>query len=213
MEAILCLFLGAIITYWVLKYVKIQKRKETTNTQSVIILEKIKKVWKLITVEGEFAEIYHYENTKERFMSMVSSKKRAILLINAKAYVGYDLSKIKMEAINEKKVIKLTEFPDPEILSLETDLKYYDKKEGLFNKFDSTDLTEVNVKAKEHVMKKIPESGLFDTAKSEALEAVLLIENIVETIGWTIDYQDLLLTKNNKGMIQKMLNEEKDTDN
>jgi len=203
MEALLGLFLGAIITYWVLKYIKIQKRKDMTNAQSVIIMERIRKVWKLITVEGEFAEIYHYENTKERFMSMVSSKKKAILLINAKAYVGYDLSKIKMEAVNEKKVIKLTDFPEPEILSLETDLKYYDKKEGLFNKFDSTDLTEVNSQAKEHVMLKIPDSGLFDTAKSEALEAVLLIENIVETIGWTLDYQDLLLAKNNKGILGK----------
>ncbi len=203
MEALLGLFLGAIITYWVLKYMKIQKRKDMTNSQSVIIMERIRKVWKLITVEGEFAEIYHYENTKERFMSMVSSKKKAILLINAKAYVGYDLSKIKMEAVNEKKVIKLTEFPEPQILSLETDLRYYDKKEGLFNKFDSTDLTEVNSKAKEHVLLKIPESGLFDTAKSEALEAVLLIENIVETIGWTLDYQDLLLAKNNKGVLAK----------
>ncbi|MGI9533290.1 DUF4230 domain-containing protein, partial [Lutimonas sp.] len=125
MEALLGLFLGAIITYWILKYIKIQKRKDVTNSQSVVIMEKIKKVWKLITVEGEFAEIYHYENTKERFMSMVSSKKKAILLINAKAYVGYDLSKIKMEAVNEKKVIKLTDFPEPQILSLETDLQYY----------------------------------------------------------------------------------------
>ncbi len=203
MEALLGLFLGAIMTYWILKYIKIQKRKDMTNSQSVIIMEKIKKVWKLITVEGEFAEIYHYENTKERFMSMVSSKKKAILLINAKAYVGYDLSKIKMEAINEKKVIKLTDFPEPQILSLETDLKYYDKKDGLFNKFDSSDLTEVNSQAKEHVMEKIPESGLFDTAKSEALEAVLLIQNIVETIGWSLDYQDLLLAKNNKGILGK----------
>ena len=203
MEALLGLFLGAIITYWVLRYIKIQKSKDRTNAQSVIIMEKIKKVWKLITVEGEFAEIYHYENTKERFMSMVSSKKKAILLINAKAYVGYDLSKIKMDAIVEKKVIKLTEFPNPQVLSLETDLKYYDKKDGLFNKFDSTDLTEVNVKAKEFVLLKIPESGLFDTAKNEALEAVLLIQNIVETIGWTLDYQDLLLSKNSKGKIQK----------
>ncbi len=198
MEALLGLFLGAIITYWVLKYIKIQKSKDMTNAQSVILMEKMRKVWKLITVEGEFAEIYHYENTKERFLSMVSSKKRAILLINAKAHVGFDLSKIKMEANNDKKVIKLTEFPKAELLSLETDLKYYDKKEGLFNRFDSTDLTEVNSKAKEHVMSKIPESGLFDTAKSEALEAVLLIENIVETIGWSLDYQDLLLAKNKK---------------
>jgi hypothetical protein len=203
MEGLLGLFLGAVITYWVLKYIKIQKRKDITNSQSMVIMEKIRKVWKLITVEGEFAEIYHYENTKERFMSMVSSKKKAILLINAKAHVGYDLSKIKMEANNDKKVIRLTEFPDPQILSLETDLKYYDKKEGLFNKFDSTDLTEVNSKAKEHVLLKIPESGLFDTAKSEALEAVLLIQNIVETIGWTLAYEDLLLAKNNKGIMLK----------
>ncbi len=103
-----------------------------------------------------------------------------------------------MEANNEKKTIKLTEFPKPKVLSLETDLKYYDKKDGLFNKFDSSDLTEVNAKAKEHVMSKIPESGLLDTAKSEALEAVLLIQNIVETIGWSLDYQDLLLAKNKK---------------
>ncbi|WKK65607.1 DUF4230 domain-containing protein [Lutimonas zeaxanthinifaciens] len=208
MEALLGLFLGAIITYWVMRYIKIQKRKDITNAQSVILMEKIRKVWKLITVEGEFAEIYHYENTKERFMSMVSSKKKAILLINAKAHVGFDLSKINMEPNIEKKVIRLTDFPDPQVLSLETDLKYYDKKDGLFNKFDSTDLTEVNSKAKEYVLLKIPESGLFDTAKSEALEAVLLIQNIVETIGWTLDYQDLLLAKNNKGIAiqEKLMN-------
>ncbi len=198
MEALLGLFLGAIATYWVMRYIKLQNRKDLTNAQSVILMEKIRKVWKLITVEGEFAEIYHYENTKERFMNMVSSKKKAILLINARAYVGFDLSKIRMEALNEKRVIRLTDFPEPQVLSLETDLRYYDKKDGLFNKFDSSDLTEVSTKAKEFVMEKIPESGLFDTARSEALEAVLLIQNIVETIGWTLDYQDLLLAKSKK---------------
>lgn len=196
MEAILGIFLGAISTYWVLKYVKTQHRKDRTNAQSVILMEKMRKVWKLITVEGEFAEIYHYENTKERFLSMITSKKKAVILINAKAHIGFDLSKIKMEAINEKKVVKLTDFPEPEVLSLETDLKYYDKKDGFFNKFDSSDLTELNTKAKEHVMLKIPESSLLETAKNEALEAVLMIQNIVETIGWTLDYQDLLIAKN-----------------
>ncbi|MCF6297115.1 MAG: DUF4230 domain-containing protein [Flavobacteriaceae bacterium] len=197
MEALLGLFLGAIITYWILNYIKIQKNKDKTNTQSVILLEKIRSVCKLITVEGEFAEIYHYENTKERFLSLISSKKKAIILINAKAHIGFDLSKLKMKAINEKKVIKLTHFPQPEVLSVDTDYKYYDKKEGFFNKFDSTDLTELNTKAKEHVMSKIPESGLLDTAKNEALEAVLMIQNIVETIGWTLDYQALILPENN----------------
>lgn len=193
MESLLGLLLGAILTYFGLNYLKLQKKNEVTSAQSDILLEKMRKVWKLITIEGDFAEIYHYENTKERFLSMISSKKKAILLINAKAHVGFDLSKIKMEAINEKKVVKLTKFPNPEVLSLETDLKYYDKKEGLFNKFDSSDLTELNAKAKDFVMSKIPDSGLLETAKNEALEAVLMMQSIVETIGWTLDYQDLLL--------------------
>jgi len=198
METLLGLAVGGILTYFVLNYIKVQKGKDRTNAQSVILMEKMRKVWKLISVEGEFAEIYHYENTKERFLNMVSSKKKAIILINAKAHVGFDLSKIRMEAINEKKVVKLTEFPKPEVLSLETDLKYYDKKDGLFNKFDSSDLTELNTKAKDHVMSKIPNSGLLDTAKNEAIEAVLIIQNIVETIGWTLDYQDLLLPQSDK---------------
>ncbi len=135
---------------------------------------------------------------------MVTSKKKAIILINAKAHIGFDLSKIRMEAINEKKVIRLTEFPQPEVLSVETDFKYYDKKEGLFNKFDSSDLTELNTKAKKHILDKIPESGLLDSAKTEAIEAVLMMQNIVETIGWTLDYQDLLLSQSEKSQLEKM---------
>ncbi|MEN8186693.1 MAG: DUF4230 domain-containing protein [Bacteroidota bacterium] len=205
MEALLGLVLGAVITYFVLNYIKVQTGKGRTTEQSAILMEKIRKVWKLITVEGEFAEIYHYENVKEHFLKMVSSKKKAIILINAKAHIGFDLSKIKMEAINEKKTIKLTEFPQPEVLSVDTDFKYYDKKDGLFNKFDSTDLTDLNSKAKEHVMDKIPDSGLLETAKNEALEAVLMMQTMVETIGWTLDYQDLLLSKQDKLKIENSI--------
>lgn len=197
MEALLGLLLGGIITYLVLNYLKIQNNKEKVNVQSTVLMEKIRKVCKLITVEGEFAEIYHYENVKERFLSMVTSKKKAIILINAKAHVGYDLSKVKMEAVNENKTIKLTAFPQPEVLSIDTDYKYYDKKDGLFNKFDTSDLTELNSKAKEHVLDKIPQSGLLQTARNEALQAVLMMQTIVETIGWKLDYQDLLLPDKN----------------
>lgn len=201
MEALFGLLVGAIITYLVMLYIRQQKIKTRTNEQSTILLEKIRRVWKLITVEGDFAEIYHYENVRERFLSMITSKKKAIILINARVHIGYDLSKIKMEADNEKRVIRLSEFPQPEVLSLETDFKYYDKKEGLFNKFDSTDLTELNVKAKDYILDKIPESGLLETARNEALEAVLVMQNIVETIGWSLDYQDLLLSETAKNKL------------
>ena len=166
-----------------------------------IILDRIKRVCKLVSVEGDFAEIYNYENTKEGFLK-ISSKKKALVLINAKAQIGYDLKKVKLSADNNRKVIVLNAFPEPEILSIESDIKFYDIKNGLFNSFDSEDLTELNQQAKSHIRDKIPDSGLLDTAKKEALEAVMIIEKMVETIGWQLDYTSLELSNEEKRILE-----------
>jgi len=197
-EAFLGLILGAILMYWIFTLFTKRKRKELTQHQSTVILDKIKRVCKLVSVEGDFAEIYRYENIKEGFMSILSSKKKALVVINAKAQVGYDLKKIKLAANTAKKQVVLTQFPEPEILSIEPEIQFYDVKNGLFNSFSPKDLTELNQNAKEHIRAKIPESGLLDTAKKEALQAVLLIENIVQTIGWTLDYSALEIENNEK---------------
>ena len=192
-EIIIGLILGVIGMFWLFSLLRKRKSKEITHKQSVILLEKIRSVCKLISVEGDFAEIYHYENVKERFLKLVSSKKKALIIINAKAHIGYDLRKLEMKADNSKKKIILTHFPEPEVLTIEQDVKYYDIKDGLFNKFASQDLTELNKEAKSHILDKIPESGLIESAKKEALEAILIIESIVETIGWKLDYSALEL--------------------
>ena len=207
MDSILELFLGsvlgAILMYWMYSLFRIKRRKELTEHQSTIILEKIKSVCKLISVEGDFAEIYRYENKREHFMSLLSSKKKALIVINAKAQIGYDLKKVLMHADTDKKKIILSNFPQPEVLSIEPELEFYDIKNGFFNTFTPGDLTSLNQEAKRHVMEKIPESGLMDTARREALEAVLLIEKIVETIGWKLDYSALELSEHNKPFIEK----------
>ncbi|GGW35357.1 DUF4230 domain-containing protein [Arenibacter certesii] len=195
LELFLGLILGAIAMYWVFSLFRKKRNKELTEHQSTILLDKIKSVCKLITVEGDFAEIYRYENTREHFLSMVSSKKKALIVINAKVHIGFDLKKLRMHADNEKKKIVLTNFPEPEILSISPDLQFYDIKNGFFNVFTPSDLTSLNVEAKKHIEEKIPASGLMDTANREALEAVLLIENIVQTIGWKLDYSALELNE------------------
>jgi len=201
--AFLGLILGAILTYWLFSLFRKKKNKELTKHQSTVLLEKIKSVCKLISVEGDFAEIYKYENTKERFMSLVSSKKKALIVINAKAQIGYDLKKILMHADNQKKKIILTNFPQPEVLSIEPELEFYDIQNGLFNTFTPNDLTTLTKEAKKHIQEKIPESGLMDTAKREALEAVLLIEKIVETIGWKLDYSALEISVKQRPFLEK----------
>lgn len=197
METFFIIIISILVTLAIVTIVKQFQIKKRTNSQSVILLDKIKKVCKFITVEGDFAEIYHYEDVKERFLKLVTSKKKALVVINAKAHVGFDLSKIKMESDTKTKTVKLYHFPQPEVLSVETDLNYYDKKDGMFNKFEASDLTELHNEAKIHIMNKVPESGLFNVAKQEALEAISLIENIVQTIGWSLDYSALKIEDNN----------------
>ena len=198
LDTFLGLILGAIATYWVYTVFRRKQRKELTTHQSTVLLEKIKSVSKLISVEGDFAEIYKYENTKESFMSLVSSKKKALVVINAKAQIGYDLQKIVMHADNERKKIVLTNFPEPEILSIEPELEFYDIKNGFFNSFKPDDLTALNQEAIKHIREKIPESGLMETAKKEALQTIFLIEKIVETIGWKLDYSAVQIPENEK---------------
>lgn len=200
-EIILGFILGAILMYWGYTLLRKKENKELTEHQSTVLLEKIKSVCKLITVEGDFAEIYRYENTRARFMSLVSSKKKALIVIKAKVHIGYDLRKIVMQAHTDKKEIVLRSFPQPEVLTIEPELEFYDIKNGIFNAFTPNDLTALNKEARSHILDKVPQSGLMETTRKEALETVLLIEKIVETIGWKLDYSALEVSQEEKQQI------------
>ncbi|MBF4984030.1 DUF4230 domain-containing protein [Nonlabens mediterrranea] len=190
------LAVGAVVAFFVFKMLMGKMgKKENTREQSVVLMEKIRSVCKFITVEGDFAEIYHYENVKEKLMSLLLGKKKAIILINAKAHIGFDLTKIVMDSDPSTKTIRLTNFPQPQVLSIETDFNYYDKKEGWANYFTSEDLTEISRNAKQHIIDKIPESGLLDQARKEAMQTIQLMEGLAATIGWKLDYTTLILNE------------------
>lgn len=193
LELFLGLLAGAVLMYWIYSFFTRKRSREITTHQSTVLLEKIRAVCKLISVEGDFAEIYRYENRRDHFMKLFSSKKKALIVINARAHIGYDFKKLQISSDPERKTIFLTHFPEPEILSIEPELEFYDIKNGLFNAFTPEDMTSLNKEAKSHIRDKIPESGLMESARKEALEAVLLIEKIVETIGWKLNYDALAL--------------------
>ena len=197
MDVVLGIALGILFCWGIITYFKTVKNKQRVDSQSTILLDKIKKVCKFITVEGDFAEIYQYQDVKQHLLKLLSSRKKALVVIKAKAHVGFDLSKIVLRADNKNKKIILEQFPQAEVLSIETNLNYYDKTDGLFNKFEASDLTGLQNEAKLHIQNKIPESGLIQIAQKEALETILLIETIVETIGWTLDYSDLKIEDSN----------------
>ncbi|WP_046743828.1 DUF4230 domain-containing protein [Kordia zhangzhouensis] len=203
MDIVLAVLIGGIVSYFIYDFVSKRQSQNRTVRQSHLLLDKIKSVCKLTTVEGDFSEIYHYEDKSAHFLRMISSKKRALIVIKAKASVGYDLKKLRLEADKDQKKVKILNFPQPEILTVETDFTYYDKKDGMFNKFGAADLTKLTQEAKQHIINKVPESGLIESAKKEALDAILVIEKIVQTIGWQLDYSALTLPEEDVTYLQK----------
>lgn len=197
------LAIGAIAAYFIYTRYGVYRGKKRAEGQSVILMEKIRTVCKFITVEGDFAEIYHYENLKDKWVNKLLGTKRALVLIDAKAHIGFDLTKIKMESIPEQKIIRLYGFPSPELLSIETDIKFYNKREGWANPITSADLTEINKEAKQHIIDKVPNSGLFKEASKQAADTIQLIEQLVSTIGWSLHYETLELSEPKKDTLLK----------
>ena len=187
------LIIGTILAYAVFARFQWVGKKKKVSHQAVVLKEKIRQVCKLISVEGDFAEIYHYESVKDKFFDILLGKKKALILIDAKAHVGFNLSKLVIEADEKTKTLKLLQFPQPELLTIETDFKYYDKKEGWLNPFTSADLNEINKEAKQYIIDKIPQSGLINEARKEALNTIQLAESLAAAIGWKMDYTDLEL--------------------
>lgn len=194
---------GAILAYFLFTRFNFKLRKEKTSSQSVLLMDKMRKVCKFITVEGDFSEIYHYENVKEKWLSAILGKKKAIILIEAKAFIGFDLTKIKMDADNRTRTITLTDFPEPQLMTVETDFKYYDKKQGWANPFTASDLTEITSEAKQHIIDKVPHSGLLEEASKQAIDTIFLMETLVETINWKLDYSAIAVAVNDATLLSE----------
>ena len=207
MNFILGFIVGALVLSIYYLFSKKSFFKSKAKEQSVILLEKMKSVSKLITVEGNMNEIMHFQDEKSSMLNMVSSTKKAIIMANAKVFIGFDMKKMRFEANPNKREIKVLIFPEPEVLSMETHLDYYDIKNGLFNKFDATELTELNKKVKQNFKDKIPESDLFYNAKLKALDSLKIMEQMVDTFGWELKYDKIEGTKKLKttDVIKKLI--------
>ncbi len=104
--------------------------------------------------------------------------------MRAKVSVGYDLNELKIEALPESKTIVVSNMPDPQILSIDHDLDYYDISQGTFNAFTEADYNKINNNAKKMIEQKAQESDLLQTAAAEGNQALELMKFIAESAGW-----------------------------
>jgi len=151
---------------------------------STIVLEKVNKVLKLVAVEGQFSEISKHEEWYGYNISPL--RKKALIRINAKVLVGFDLEKMNMNVNEETRTITIDEFPNPEILSMDDDIEYYDISEGLFTSFSKEDYTSIQKKAEIKIREIAVNSGLIEKAEEQKVDILSILELTLNNIGWEL---------------------------
>ncbi|MBK8195667.1 MAG: DUF4230 domain-containing protein [Lewinellaceae bacterium] len=180
---ILLLAAAFLVGGWLSYQYFVSKSKPVED--STVLLEKIQAVTKLITVEGQFSEIYNYSEYQGYF-SLLWDKK-VLVRVRATVSAGYDLNMLQMEADPATKTIRMSALPEPEILSIDHSLDYYDISEGLFASFTPEDYTRINQRAKDLIRDQALKSNLMPAAEEQAGKMLDLIRFMVESAGWRLE--------------------------
>ena len=160
------------------------------HVSSTVLLERIRPVLKLITVEGEFSELYNYRNAEAPFdwlKKFQPFQKWAILRVTGKASVGYDLEGLRLDFNDEDRTVNLVSMGRPQLLSLEHDVDYFDLEAGTFTSFTAADHSRINAQAKDLIRKAVEQSGLFEAAEIRREEMLPVLRSMVENAGWTLN--------------------------
>ncbi|MGC4129502.1 MAG: DUF4230 domain-containing protein [Bergeyella sp.] len=178
---LLGLVLGGVIAFLAGRNFKSEPPVITESSHT--IAESMRKVFKVVSAEGHFNEIYNYEETTKIF-NFIPSKKRALVIVQAKILVGYDFEKLNWEVDGENRKVRLLEFPAPEILSAETDYKYYNLEEQFFNLFSKDDLAKIQQNGKRQVIEAAKKSHLPEVA---AEQMRTLLTELLDTKNFRLD--------------------------
>lgn len=164
------LILGALVSIIIAKDQK-SKVPVVRSESSHTVMESMQRVFKIVTAEGHFNEIYDYKETSKLFKFFPSTKK-ALVIIKGKVQLGYDFSKAQWEIDEKNKKIKLIHFPEPEITSIDTDFEYYNIEEKFYNLFSKDDLANIHKEGKKQIYQAALKSHLPQTA-AEQIELIL----------------------------------------
>lgn len=188
---ILAMILGGIAAWQIFNWYytkKFKAPKHDVATESFVLLERIEKVFKVVVAEGYFTEIYDH-NTKKDFFGIFKTNSKALVVAKAKVSVGYDFAKMRFRRDHNSRTLVIEHFADPEIISIDTDYKFYDINQGILNKFDNEDYTAILIEAKKLMQDKAQESELPQIAQKQVQ---LMMQQLCASSGWQLEHKQML---------------------
>lgn len=180
----------AVLLFGVVQYFSEEKNsRDELNETTALIEKELRNVGKLIVTEGTYSQIYTYNDTKSLLMGLVDSKKKALVVVNAEAFISYDLSKIQTEILKEEKIVRIIKIPEPE-LKINPDIEYYDVTQEYLNQFEAKDYNEIKKRVTKLLRKKIEASSLTANAENRLVSELQKIYLLTNAMGWTLEYKN-----------------------
>lgn len=180
-------FVSGVIIVFLLFKLRL-KSQPTQSVSSHTVVESMRKVFKIVFAEGQFQEILNYKDSR-KLLKFIPATKKALVIIRAKVLVGYNFEKCRWELDEESKTIKITYFPEPEILSIEPDFNYYQIEEDLFSVFNRYDLEKIQQEGKKQIENAALQSGLKQIA-ADQMQTVLT--EVLTANQWRIENPEIL---------------------
>ena len=178
---ILVFLVGFLIAkFWYQKKDNHQQKEEVR-----VVVNSIKNMSKLVVSSGNFSEVYNFTDSKKYFYETISFDKKAIVTVNAKVEVGYDLSKLEIEVDSLAKKIYIHKIPKAAITII-PDVKYFDLQQSQFNSFSKNDLNKINEKSIEKIKQTVELTNLKKEAKTRFFEEISKIYQLSAIYGWEV---------------------------
>ncbi|WP_459212507.1 DUF4230 domain-containing protein [Aquimarina rhabdastrellae] len=190
--------LGIFITSTVvLGYLYFQKSKHTQETElkvSEMVFDHIENVGKLIVTEGHFSDVITYKDAKKFYWDFFTAEKKALIVVNAKATIAYDLHQIQYRVDQESKTIILTDIPEAEI-TIAPDITYHDLEQDYLNPFTTTDHNKINTEVIKQLRLKIEKSSLKVNAQNRLISELQKLFILTNALDWKLVYKQTPIYK------------------
>ncbi|GAB2765401.1 DUF4230 domain-containing protein [Salinimicrobium soli] len=190
MKKILSGALLVLLVVFVFRYCENRNaERDRLEESSQLIQQQIKNVGKLVVTEGTFSQVFTYKDSRKFYLDVLSARKKALIVVNTKATVAYDLSKLEVEVDEKNKTVIITHIPKEEI-SIYPDIQYYDVTQDYLNQFEAEDYNLIKKRITRSIRKKVENSPLKTNAKNRLISELQKIYILTNTLGWTLKYNN-----------------------
>lgn len=169
-----------------------KQEREELRANSELIQKQVQQVGKLIVTEGYYSKVFTFKNSQNLFLNLLTSNKKALVIVNAKATVEYDLRQLEVEIDESKKTLILKKIPEP-VLNIYPDIEYYDVTQDYFNSFEAKDYNKIKNSVTAQIRTQIEKSDLMENSRERLMVELTNLFVLTKSMGWTLMYEEKII--------------------